>query len=49
MELVRTVEHDVMQEELYDSKALFTWGPQGGVLSFRGTASFKNCLTDIRV
>ncbi|KAK9818602.1 hypothetical protein WJX74_009103 [Apatococcus lobatus] len=48
MELMETVEHDVMAEELYDSKALFAWGPKGGVLSFRGTASFKNCLTDIR-
>lgn len=49
MELMETAEHDVMAEELYDSKALFAWGPEGGVLSFRGTASFKNCLTDIRV
>ena len=48
-QLAKTEETDIIVEDLYDSKALISWGPGGLVLSFRGTASLKNANTDIRV
>ena len=49
MELMGTDQQESILEDLYDSKALLAWGPRGAVLAFRGTFSFKNAITDIRV
>lgn len=38
-----------MWERKLDTKALMAWNDDTVVLSFRGTASFKNVLADIKV
>lgn len=48
-QLAGAEEFDTIVEDLYDSKAIIGWGPGGIILSFRGTASKKNAITDIRV
>jgi len=43
------LEHfELMHERVLDTKALMAWNHNTVVLSFRGTASFKNVLADLR-
>ncbi len=40
---------EMINEELFDSRALLAWGPDRIMLCFRGTVSLKNAYTDFRV
>ena len=48
-QLLQLEGHDVVVEQQHDTRALLAWGPQGILLSFRGTASFQNFVSDLRV
>ena len=48
-ELLDLEQHAKVVEQQHDSQALLGWGRQGIVLAFRGTASFQNLMSDVRV
>ncbi len=41
--------HEIVEEQQHDTRALLGWGAQGILLSFRGTASLQNAISDLRV
>lgn len=42
------VGQEVVEEVLTDTRAFLAWGPGTLVVSFRGTATRKNIITDIK-
>lgn len=49
MALYNLENFELMWERKLDTKALMAWNEDTVVLSFRGTASFRNVLADIKV
>lgn len=49
MALYNLENFELMWERKLDTKALMAWNEDTVVLAFRGTASFRNVLADIKV
>ena len=48
-ELLGLEEHELIWEHRLDTKVLIGSGPNGIAIAFRGTASLRNALSDIKV
>lgn len=48
-ELLGLEGHELIWEHRLDTKALVGWGPGGIAVAFRGTASWRNALSDLQV
>ena len=48
-ELLGLEQHELIWEHRLDTKVLIGFGPNGIAIAFRGTASLRNALSDIKV